>query len=272
MTTPQNENSCRIESLTATVKQIKLVKESLENTVSSADAPKVPVTDGVQYYRAVRRNLHLLPLASKLTILQKHLNIVQPTKKVTFADLSLPVPASASSEIAATEPFSLFSPESIPLLRKAVLNEDYIARTGSIFGPKTLIVRNTAAHSPFFRHIMSDPHVLRELSKAAGVELEPVMETMELGHANVQVDFAAYAHLKDDDEKMKAAARDLCSGKYAEVPVCRKAVATRSEEQIKKELQGALLPWQSVISSFFWKLLVANSDLAWILTLGFVSP
>ena len=91
---------------------------------------------------------------------------------------------------------------------------------------------------------MSDPYVLRELSKAAGVELEPVMETMELGHANVQVDFAKYREVEGEHAKMKAAVRDLMEGGLDEVPNCSREVRKREDAEIRKELEGALMPWQ----------------------------
>lgn len=91
---------------------------------------------------------------------------------------------------------------------------------------------------------MSDPYVLRELSKAAGVELEPVMETMELGHANVQVDFEKYGEVEGEHAKMRAAVRDLMEGGLEEVPGFSGEVRKRGDEEIRKELEGALMPWQ----------------------------
>lgn len=93
---------------------------------------------------------------------------------------------------------------------------------------------------------MTDPVVLRELSKAAGVELEPVMETMELGHANVQVDFSAYDRSKGDAETMRAVTRDLTRGKFTDAPHCSKGSRVREEGEIEKGMEKALMPWQYV--------------------------
>lgn len=152
-------------------------------------------------------------------------------------------PACAASDIAGTAPFSLYTPESIPLIRKTILNPAYINETGVMFGRRTLIVRNVAAYSPFFRRLCSDPVVMRALSEAAGVELEPVMETMELGHANVQVDLSKYHGIKDKD-KLKAIAMDLTSGEYSNPGQVRHEVQKRTNEEVEKQVDKALIPWQ----------------------------
>jgi hypothetical protein len=121
-----------------------------------------------------------------------------PEKKYTFQDLGIQKPASASSDIAGTAPFPLYSPQSIPLIRKALLNPRYLDSTAVIFGPKTLIIRNTAAHSPFFRRLCNDPFVIERLSHAAGVVLEPVMETMEVSFAYFTLIFGTISDILCD--------------------------------------------------------------------------
>lgn len=178
--------------------------------------------------------------------------------KFTFQELGIEKPACASSEIAGTAPFPLFTAESVPLIRKSLLNPRYINETSVIFGPKTLITRNTAAHSPFFRRLWTDPSVLRRLSQAAGIELEPVMETMELGHANIQVDFSKYVGLTKD-EKLRMIAYDLTSGNYSKSGVSRRTVESRSFEMIQKAVDGqSLLPWH--YDSYPWVCVAMVSD------------
>ena len=106
----------------------------------------------------------------------------EPARNWTFQDLEIEKPASASSDIAGTAPFPLLTRQAIPLIRKALLNPRYLNCTAAVFGGKTLLVRNTAAHSPFFRQMWTHPSVIERLSRAAGVALEPVMETMEVGN------------------------------------------------------------------------------------------
>jgi len=128
-------------------------------------------------------------------------------------------------------------------MRKALFNPRYLDETAAIFGPKALIVRNTAAHSPFFRRMWSHPAVLDKLSEAAGIALEPVMETMELGHANIQFDFANCAGMTRD-ETLKNVAHKLTSGRFA-IPGTTRAKESRSSEEIDKAVtKKSLIPWQ----------------------------
>ncbi|KAG0124086.1 hypothetical protein HOY82DRAFT_202776 [Tuber indicum] len=179
---------------------------------------------------------------------EKHLNIsATPPAQITFKDLSLPRPAGAASPVAGSAPFPLFSQAAIPLLRKALLNPDYLDKTASPYSNHNLIVRNTAAHSQFFKDIWTHPDVMRAVSLAAGVELEIVMETIEIGHANVQVDMQKYGGL-EKGEMLNSVARELTGGKFGRVggSVARVEVEKRSEEEIAKEVggEGLIVPWQ----------------------------
>jgi hypothetical protein len=84
------------------------------------------------------------------------------------------------------------------------------------------------------------------LSHAAGVALEPAMETFELGHANVQVDMSKYEGLGEKD-KLTTIAHEMTSGQFAEVrqPSSRGCLM-RNEEEIRDQVNGSggLLPWQ----------------------------
>lgn len=172
----------------------------------------------------------------------------------TFADLGIAAPPGASSSaVAGTSPFPLFSHASIPLIRQAVLNPRYLARTGVVYSKKTLIVRNTAAHSQFFYNLWKSPAVMRKLSQAAGVELEPVMETMELGHANIQINLDNYNGLSNE-ERLDAITNDLTTGHFARVPELSSKPRERSQAEIKKavETEDGLLPWQYVLCFCFF--------------------
>ncbi|RPA93756.1 hypothetical protein L873DRAFT_1815488 [Choiromyces venosus 120613-1] len=179
---------------------------------------------------------------------EKHLNISStPPTQITFKDLSLPRPASAASPVAGSAPFPLFSPAAIPLLRKELLNPAYLDKTATPFSNHNLIVRNTAAHSLFFKDIWTHPDVMRAVSQAAGVELEIVMETIEIGHANVQVDMRRYEGLERAD-MLERVSEELTSGKFGEVESgrVRVEVEKRSEEEMSKEVNGEgglIVPW-----------------------------
>lgn len=110
------------------------------------------------------------------------------------------------------------------------------------------MVRNTAAHSQFFKDIWTHPDVMRAVSLAAGVELEIVMETIEIGHANVQVNMQKYEGL-ERSEMLSRVAGELTSGKFGKVGsgTARVEVEKRSEEEISKEVRGEgglIVPWQ----------------------------
>jgi hypothetical protein len=173
------------------------------------------------------------------------------TSKYQFCDLGIDIPATASSKVAATLSFPLFTSKAIPLIRKSLLNPRYLNKTAAIFGPKIIIIRNTAAYSPFFRSLWTHPLVIERLSQAAGVKLEPVMDTMELGHANVQFDTNQYYN-KSRNEILDAVACELtdpCFCSNVEKP--SHEVQRRSPEELSEAIEStSLIPWQYVELSF----------------------
>ncbi|KAI5788490.1 hypothetical protein EDC01DRAFT_631418 [Geopyxis carbonaria] len=230
------------------------VNESLEKIMSEIHDVKLDVQEQL---KARGGSARVCDLQEPEFDPKLHICAGTPSQKYVFEDLGIEKPACAASEIAATAPFPLYTPESIPLVRKAILNPAYINETGVMFGRRTLIVRNVAAYSPFFRRLCSDPAVMRALSEAAGVELEPVMETMELGHANIQVDLSKYHGIKDKD-KLRAIATDLTSGKYSQPGQVRHEVQKRSNEEIGKKVDQALIPWH--YDSYPWVCVAMISD------------
>jgi uncharacterized hydantoinase/oxoprolinase family protein len=70
------------------------------------------------------------------------------------------------------------------------------------------------------------------------------METMELGHANVQCDFTKYAGASRE-ETMNRIATDLTSGQSAIPRKACQTVAVRSSEEVTRAIsEKSLLPWQ----------------------------
>lgn len=93
------------------------------------------------------------------------------------------------------------------------------------------------------------------------------METMELGHANVQVDFSKYEQYASKEEKLRAVAEDLTSDEYMRMRTGKRgttSVKTRSEEEVEDELRNggatALLPWH--YDSYPWVCVGMISDTA----------
>ncbi|EIM89341.1 uncharacterized protein STEHIDRAFT_94494 [Stereum hirsutum FP-91666 SS1] len=114
-----------------------------------------------------------------------HLAYTPPASKLTMSDIGLP--SQGISPIAVTEPFSLMSVEGVRQLRQDILSTDVLekytvasklAACQSREFPKTV--------TPFVHQVWKHPEVLRIVSEAAGIELEPVMD-LELGHVNHQL-------------------------------------------------------------------------------------
>lgn len=89
---------------------------------------------------------------------------------------------------------------------------------------------------------------MRAVSDAAGVELEVFMETIEIGHANVQVDINKYQGM-EHAECMQAISNELTSGEFAleRVGSGRGGVAVRGQKEIEDEIcgdGGSIIPWQ----------------------------
>lgn len=102
-----------------------------------------------------------------------HLAYTPPASKLTMSDIGLP--SQGISPIAVTEPFSLMSVEGVRQLRKDILSTDVLekytvasklAACQSREFPKTV--------TPFVHQVWKHPEVLRIVSEAAGIELEPV--------------------------------------------------------------------------------------------------
>jgi hypothetical protein len=70
------------------------------------------------------------------------------------------------------------------------------------------------------------------------------METMELGHANVQCDFTKYAGASRE-ETMSKISTGFTSGQFAIPRKACQTVDVRSFEEVKKAIsEQSLLPWQ----------------------------
>lgn len=102
-----------------------------------------------------------------------HLNYTPPASKLTMSDIALP--SQGISPIAVTEPFPLMSLEGVRQLRKDILSTDVLEKY-------TVSSKLAACQSrefpqsvtPFVHQVWKHPEVLRIVSEAAGIELEPV--------------------------------------------------------------------------------------------------
>lgn len=90
-----------------------------------------------------------------------------------------------STEIAATTPFPILSPEGVRAYRRALFSAPILKTCATSPFPGTLILRNAADHSTFINDFWTHPTTLRLVSEAAGVPLSIIMRT-EIGHTNIQ--------------------------------------------------------------------------------------
>jgi hypothetical protein len=115
----------------------------------------------------------------------QHLNIVHPDKIHTMREIGLE--GQGISPTAASEPFSLFTHESIRQMRAelfsdAVLEQcqyssDFAKNMIRGFGPKL---------APFIFDAWNSPEVLGAVSKIAGIDLIPALE-YDVGHINISI-------------------------------------------------------------------------------------
>lgn len=103
---------------------------------------------------------------------------------MTLEDLKLQ-PTATSTQVAATCPFPILSPEGVRAYRRSLFSPNVLQNCAASPGPGTLTLRNAAAHSTFVDEFWNHPQTMRILSEAAGVPLSIVMKT-EIGHTNIQ--------------------------------------------------------------------------------------
>lgn len=116
----------------------------------------------------------------------KHLRFKAPQKVYTMKELGLN-PPTATSPVAITEPFPLFSMEGIKELRKDIFRPDVVSKHAWRQKPGVFIVRGTGTDTPFVNDAWRSAELLGAVSKAAGVDLIPVFD-YDIAHTNVQVD------------------------------------------------------------------------------------
>lgn len=116
----------------------------------------------------------------------KHLRFTAPKKVYTMKELGLD-PPSATSPVAITEPFPLFTIDGVKQLRRDIFRPDIVRKHGWRQKPGVFIVRGSGQDTPFIHTAWHSKELLDAISQAAGVELVPVFD-YDIAHTNVQVD------------------------------------------------------------------------------------
>ncbi|CAM1501473.1 Fc.00g034570.m01.CDS01 [Cosmosporella sp. VM-42] len=116
---------------------------------------------------------------------EQHLNIVQPNKIYSMKEIGLE--GAGISTTAASEPFSLFTPEAIKQMRAEIFSEPVLetCQYSSDFA-KNMIRGFGPALAPFIFDAWHSPQVLDAVSKIAGIELVPALD-FDVGHINVSI-------------------------------------------------------------------------------------
>ncbi|KZF24607.1 hypothetical protein L228DRAFT_100083 [Xylona heveae TC161] len=117
---------------------------------------------------------------------EKHLTFEPPSKVYKMADIGLSDETGVST-VAVSEPFPLFSPEAIRVMREEVLREEVMNNCNYSSNIAACQLRGFAPkYSPFVYEAWKNPKTLEIISRIAGVDLVPVMD-FEIGHVNVSV-------------------------------------------------------------------------------------
>ncbi len=150
-----------------------------------------------------------------------------PTEKFTLSDLKLEA-TPTSTEVAATLPFPILSPEGVRAYRRSLFSPNVLAACAGIPFPGTLTLRNAAAFSKFIDDFWNHPETLRVLSEAAGAPLSIMMQT-EIGHTNIQT---------------KGNTTDEMIAELRVEPDATKVPLTEAERDYDPLKASSVIPWQ----------------------------
>ncbi|KAL0934473.1 uncharacterized protein CTRU02_211272 [Colletotrichum truncatum] len=116
---------------------------------------------------------------------KKHLQIAEPERIYTMQEIGLG--GQGISPVAASAPFSIFTPEAVAQMRAEIFSEgvlqscqytsDFAKNMIRGYGPKLC---------PFIFDAWNSPEVLSAVSKVAGVDLVPAID-YEVGHINISI-------------------------------------------------------------------------------------
>ena len=116
----------------------------------------------------------------------EHLCFKPPSEFITLKELLLD-PDNASSPVAITAPFPLFTLDGVKAIRADLFRRGVVSKHGKAFKPGVYKMRGYSRDTPFTDTLWRSPAVLNACSRAAGVDLKVVFD-YEIAHLNVQVD------------------------------------------------------------------------------------
>ena len=177
-----------------------------------------------------------------------HLSFTEPAKSHTLSEVGLSSPLSCGP-VAITAPFSLFSAAGVQALRADLFRPELMSKHmyRESKTPGIYKIRGYGRDAPFVYSAWTSQEVLDACSKAAGVELEVVME-YEIGHINVQLPPGM------DDGTDEVALQNLPPAS----PPTQIAHVTDSEREEAERDTGTLTAWHN--DSYPWVCVVMLSD------------
>ncbi|MCJ1247459.1 hypothetical protein MMC30_004673 [Trapelia coarctata] len=117
---------------------------------------------------------------------KKHIDFSPPSKIYTMRDLHLPEDTGVSP-VAVSEPFPLFTPETIHRMRAEVLSKDVWENCQYSSNLAQCQLRGFAPKfAPFVYDTWKNPETLAIVSRIAGIDLVTEMD-FEIGHINISV-------------------------------------------------------------------------------------
>ncbi|ONH68181.1 hypothetical protein BON22_1806 [Cyberlindnera fabianii] len=160
---------------------------------------KVPDDVYDQYLAPILKEVHRFGISNPANVefdVSKHLlftdDYYEKTKRYTLEELGhTSFHQQPISEIGVSEPFPLFTPEAIAIMRYEMFQKECFAYAGrmnnnSTTGDKDMYVRGYMDYAPFTRQAWNHPKVMEIMSKMAGVELLHQFD-YEISHTNISV-------------------------------------------------------------------------------------
>ncbi|KAH7142075.1 hypothetical protein EDB81DRAFT_691542 [Dactylonectria macrodidyma] len=124
-----------------------------------------------------------------------HINFVPPNKTYTMTEIGLE--GEGISDVAISEPFSLFTQEAAQQIRREIFSEPVLEKCqyASSFA-KNMIRGYSQEDAPFTHALWKCPEVVGAVSLIAGIEVVPAFE-YEIGHINITINEES-SETKDD--------------------------------------------------------------------------
>lgn len=131
------------------------------------------------------------------------------TKRITLDELGVVETHQAPiSNIGVSEPFPMFTPEAVAIMRWEIFQEKCMMKCGRLSdhtttGDMDIMIRGYAKqHAPFTFQAWTHPRVMEIVSKMAGVELVHVMENYEVAQVNMNIKQADSKVNTEKDEEI----------------------------------------------------------------------